>query len=159
MMKKTITIFFILLANFMLLAHVVIPHHHHSNEICLEDSMVVSETQEQLKEKDHFHNAECHIKHIEDHKHQSDNDHQERTNFCPLIQIEVILSKSLVLKSPPLASINIRTNFNLIGFDINSNSLEVVYLTSFNSHFLNLGSPHSKYSIECKGTRGPPCIV
>ena len=35
MIKKTLTVFFILLANFILLAHAFIPHHHYQNKVCL----------------------------------------------------------------------------------------------------------------------------
>lgn len=158
-MKKTITIFFILLANILMLVHVVIPHHHHSNEICLEDSIVVADSHEHHNEIDHLHDAECHIKHIADHQHNSDNDHQERTNFCPLIQIEVILSKSSTFKASQIASFSIRANFDLIDFSLNTNSQEVDYSASNTTHFLNLSSPHSRIAIESIGTRGPPSIV
>jgi hypothetical protein len=35
-MKKATAIFFILIANVILLAHAVIPHHHHESSVCIE---------------------------------------------------------------------------------------------------------------------------
>ena len=36
MIKKTIAIFFILIANIVLLVHAVVPHHHHESSVCIE---------------------------------------------------------------------------------------------------------------------------
>ena len=38
MIRKSLTVFFILIANIILLAHAVIPHHSHQNEVCIGDS-------------------------------------------------------------------------------------------------------------------------
>jgi hypothetical protein len=39
MMKKALTIFFILIANIILLAHAVIPHHHHESSVCIDSEL------------------------------------------------------------------------------------------------------------------------
>lgn len=36
MIKKRIAIFFVLLANIVLLVHAVVPHHHHESSVCVE---------------------------------------------------------------------------------------------------------------------------
>jgi len=60
MMKKVLTIVFMLLANLVLLAHAVVPHHHHIIEICIEDSNCHSDAEDHQHEssKSHDHNDE-----------------------------------------------------------------------------------------------------
>jgi hypothetical protein len=38
MIKKQLAIFFIFLANTILLAHAVVPHHHHETQVCIQNS-------------------------------------------------------------------------------------------------------------------------
>ena len=69
MIRKSITAFFILLANVVLLAHAVVPHHHHETTVCVSSST-------------HKHS---------DQSHQHNNNHQE-SDDCSLNQVVVIVS-------------------------------------------------------------------
>lgn len=73
MIKKTLAISLILLANLILLAYAAIPHHHHKNEVCFEDSHC------------HHHN-DAHDHDAEGESHDHDNSEGEHP-CCELSQI------------------------------------------------------------------------
>lgn len=77
MIRNFITVFFILLANIILLAHAVIPHHSHHNEVCIGDSHLQAHSVE--------HNS------CSDHKHSN----EEKAEDCALNQVSVVLSQQL----------------------------------------------------------------
>lgn len=80
MIRKSITVFFILLANFVLLAHAVIPHHHHQNKVC-----IVGSTYDTNSEIHKYDTNECE----QDHKSENEADD------CSLNQIVVVRSSQI----------------------------------------------------------------
>ena len=60
-----------------LLAHSVVPHHNHDDQICIEDTHDVCET-----------NNDCTTKHEHDHDHEHDN--EKESECCVLEQVVVI---------------------------------------------------------------------
>ena len=69
MIKRNTALFFILLANIILLAHAAIPHHHHKGQVCIEKSHC---------------EADC-----ESHEHdatKNDHEHNSNNQCCVLIQ-------------------------------------------------------------------------
>jgi hypothetical protein len=80
MIRKSITLFFILIANFVLLAHAIIPHHHHQNEV-----YIVGSTYDTNSEI-HKHGAnEC------EHDHKNENEADD----CSLNQIVVVRANQI----------------------------------------------------------------
>lgn len=77
MIKKGTAIFFILLANIVLLAHAVLPHHHHEQQVCIENAHCASDTDA------HVHNTDA-----KDHQH----DGNSNTTACVLKQAILIPS-------------------------------------------------------------------
>jgi len=58
MIRKKTAIFFILLANIVLLAHAVIPHpHHHNSDVCTESS--ICQTDEKFHERSDCTHDDC----------------------------------------------------------------------------------------------------
>lgn len=70
MSKKVTALFFILIANFILLAHAVVPHNHHHGQICVKDS----------HEQTHHHGQNA----VE---HDHDEDENSNDDYCSLKQI------------------------------------------------------------------------
>ena len=73
MIKQGATLFFILLANIILLAHAAIPHHNHNKEVCIVNSHCQTNSNDSK------------------HKHDSKKD----TECCILKQVVVILTNSV----------------------------------------------------------------
>lgn len=80
MIRKGTAIFFILLANFIMLAHAVVPHHHHKSQVCIESNHCLSDSYA------HNHNTSAH-----DHEH----DGGAGTENCALKQAVVISTNSV----------------------------------------------------------------
>lgn len=72
MSKRVTALFFILIANFILLAHAVVPHNHHHGQICVKDS------HEQVHKHIHEQNTV---------EHSHDEDENSDTDNCTLKQI------------------------------------------------------------------------
>ena len=68
-MKKQTAIFFILLANIIILAHAVVPHHHLPHQ----SFFLTAETAE--AESEHHHAESSDFDHDHDHDNKSDNEH------------------------------------------------------------------------------------
>lgn len=80
MIKKKTALFFVLFANFILLAHAVIPHHHHEDEFCVFNVYCNSSD---------FSQSILDLDHHNDHNHSSD------AECCDLIQEVIIPSNYL----------------------------------------------------------------
>lgn len=89
MFKKFTSIFFILLANIVLLVHSVVPHHHHKAEVCIDNSHCESEADN--------HNYSCEEN---NHEHDSSNNNE----YCILKQL--VVTKSNFSKRTSLYSEN-----------------------------------------------------
>ncbi len=80
MLNKIVSIFFILLANIVLVGHVVVPHHHHESEVC-----IVSSHCEDGHDSDHSHDHES-------TGHQHSHDGETETEDCILNQAFIVTS-------------------------------------------------------------------
>jgi hypothetical protein len=156
MIKKITRVFFILLANIILLAHVVIPHHHHLNEICLEDSIIEANVQ------NHYHNSgehhiacENHFKHHQ--KKSTEKNHDQRSHFCPLIMVQAIIddSSKIEIKSSSFVS-----HFSNLNIALNNKTIEGDLFNSFVIfNFPQLEYSYSRFAGSGMGLRGPPVFV
>lgn len=79
MVNRNLALFFLLLANIVLLAHAFIPHHHHDDQICLASSHCQSESH------DHHFCANPH------HGHDS----QRSSDCCSLKQVIILPGNQL----------------------------------------------------------------
>ena len=134
LMKKTLAILFLLLANLAFLAHVVVPHHHHGNATCF----VVS----------HCDDGDSHSHDEPAHNH----DHSEGS-LCKIFQ-DIVPSGSNDQKFK--AEVNDFQQLTLIVIP------EFVYLTDLkgeNVFFLQTDSYISLYEsiiVSSQGLRAPP---
>ncbi|NOR87372.1 MAG: hypothetical protein GQ527_07170 [Bacteroidales bacterium] len=142
MLKKRIAVFFILLANIVLLAHVAVPHHHHDTKVCVESTHC---------EKD----GDAHQHQTQEHQHQHDG--QNTNHYCAFDQIYVLPSKqikqessSLLFDANPIFTTSIQA--------VLANQQLQIFLQIFPSDlFVPLIA--SSYSFSVKtflGLRGPP---
>ncbi len=144
MIKRVTAIFFILLANIMLLANAVIPHHHHNREVCIVSSHC------QTDDKAHKHNTNEHS-----HKH----DGNKNAECCVLKQV-IGISVNHVRQeykcfefndnhSPfnDLQSVPLKNELNVYGPTFLSNAQKI----------LNT-SGHTYFIICASGLRAPPFV-
>lgn len=142
MNKRTIAIFFMLLANITLLALAIVPHHHHETEICVVGSHCNEE-------------GEIHDHDIARHDHEHDGENS--TEYCVLNQVYVIPSNDLTLHVKCLDYADDYVNFN---------SFQAVLLntglTSFSPYYLAKEKPPLLFSNYIQliqsscGLRAPP---
>lgn len=139
MIKKGTAIFFILLANIVLLAHAVIPHHHHELQICIQ--------------RTHCDDDVTHTPYSPEHNNRPDgNDH---TN-CVLKQAVIIPStQSRYLKNCDKCTDTHNHDFYIISsfryIDLLPVSQVVTYLPEFPSFFTTFVTP-------ILGLRAPPLV-
>lgn len=144
MIRKKTAIFFILLANIILLAHAVVPHHYHKEQVCLVNAHCQNDS------KAHQHNASGH-----NHEH----DGSEGTQNCVLKQTVAIPANSL------------RQEFKCLGCDDNHSPfvhLQAILcgneLISFvpeiisNAQTPSGSSQHSNFVSTSLGLRAPPIV-
>jgi len=144
MIGKTTAIFFLLLANIILLAHAVIPHHYHQEQVCIVNAHCQNDS------KAHQHNASGH-----NHEH----DGSEGTQNCVLKQAVAIPANSL------------KQEFKCLGCDDNHSPLvhlQAVLLShEFNSFVPKIisiaqiplkTSSHSCFVHSSLGLRAPPTV-
>ena len=77
MIKRTTAVAFLMLANFILLAHAVVPHHHHNKQVCLEKTHCI-----------HDGFTDEHDNNRDSHSHDGENNH----NDCVLKEPVGVLS-------------------------------------------------------------------
>ena len=144
MIKKRTAIFFILLANIILLAHAVIPHHYHQEQVCIVNEHCQNDSIA------HNHNTSGH-----NHQHDGDNNSES----CALKQAVGIPANS------------VRQEFKWRGCD--DNHLEFVHFQAvlFSSEFTSfvpqiiqnaqiplILSSHFNFVSTSLGLRAPPIV-
>ena len=140
MIRKSLTVFFVLIANIILLAHAVIPHHAHQNKVCLERS--------------HMHTNSSEHNNCTDPNHSS-----EQTDNCALNELVVVLSQQIrselqCLDCPTTYSQFDRSQAQLLNEGVN-------YLFSQNVSSLRpplLLFDYSSFVGNQIGLRGPPIV-
>ncbi len=144
MIKRGLSIFFIMIANIILLAGIAIPHHHHDSEFCF-----VS-TRCQTYSETHEH---CNTKHNHEHHGES------KTDYCILGQVFVIPSNQVKQEYKCLDFPENRVSYNQ--FQANLPDLELIsfvpgYLYSSQPPLILLSYCH--YSSLALGLRAPPVV-
>ena len=144
MIKRVPAIFFILIANIVLLAGVAIPHHHHNSESCF-----VS-THCQPYSEAHEHGTTKH-----NHEHHG----ESNADFCILDQVSVIPSNQVKQESKCLDFPDNRVNY--YQFQANLPDLELIsfvpiYFYSIQPPLIFLSYCH--YSSIALGLRAPPIV-
>ena len=85
-MKKTVSIFFIILANILILAHAVIPHHHHNKMFVAIVNVLDDEAQDLFNhEHGHSHHHDGNTYHHNSGSHHHDTNKEE----CLMNEAEV----------------------------------------------------------------------
>ena len=144
MMKKGTAIFFILLANIILLAHAVVPHHYHQNKVCVNSSHCQSDSY-----------AHQHDTSKPNHEHDGEND----SHFCVLKQVVFITSnqwdqfdKCLFGSYKPLSLLD----FQAVLFDNGFNALIPRIVSTGQTLFKT--STYLSFVSSSIGLRAPPVV-
>jgi len=139
MFRKSLTVFFILLANIILLAHAVIPHHHHTSDIC-----IVNNVENAPHDNCTTHNHE----------------HEKKSDACALNQVLVIHSQQIRYE---INDIDFADNNQSIFDDIqagfvNDGMGDLYSINASNSKPPLLASTYSLFAGNSIGLRAPPSI-
>jgi hypothetical protein len=144
MIKKIPAIFFILIANIVLLAGVAISHHHHNNQVCIVSAYC------QPYSKAHEHGTTKH-----NHKHNRKNN----VDYCILGQVLIIPSNQVKHEYKCLGFPDNRVNYNqfqAILPDLELISFVPIYFYSIQPPLIFLSYCH--YSSIALGLRAPPIV-
>ena len=141
MMKRRIAIFFVLLANIIILAHAAIPHHHYP--------FLITETSQSIvPEHKHDHN---HTAHGLNHQHHDDKDDYDH---CLLNKVVTILKDNA--KSLDYSATYWGHSFD--GFNAILTNVEFhcknITVTILQSHLFS--SSYTSYAASVLGLRAPP---
>ena len=144
MIKRVQAIFFILIANIVLLAGIAIPHHHHNNQVC-----IVS-THCQTYNKTHEHGVTKH-----NHEHHG----ESNADYCILGQVFVIPSVQVKQEYKHLDFPDNRVNYSQ--FQTNLPNLELIsfvpiYFYSTQPPLISLSYCNS--FCNALGLRAPPIV-
>jgi len=144
MIKRTTAIFFILLANIILLVHAVVPHHYHKSLVCIESSHCQSDG--------YVHN---HSTSENDHEH----DGSTGTETCILKQVLGIPSNSLKQELKYLGCYEDHSKF--------AHSEAIIFCSEFIvfvpktiaiAQIPLITSSHSNFVSTSSGLRAPPVV-
>ena len=140
MINKVAALFFILIANIILLANAAIPHHHHKSEVCIVGS--------HCKADEHK---------TDGHKHGHDGDNN--ADHCVLNQVFIIPANQVKQEIKSLDFSDNTINHNQ--FQANPIDLELISLVSI---YLLKTQPSLLFSSYCRyvqsslGMRAPPIV-
>jgi len=144
MIKRGLSIFFIMIANIVLLAGIAIPHHHHDSEFCFVSThcQAYSKAQEQgITKHNHEHHGES------------------KTDYCILGQVFVIPSNQVKQEYKCLDFPDNRVNYNqfqAILPDLELISFVPIYFYSTQPPLVFLS--YYRYSSIALGLRAPPVV-
>ena len=144
MFKKTTAIFFLVLANIILLAHAVIPHHHHKGEVCF----IYSHCQNDCDEQNHQTTEN-------NHEHDGKNDFQ----CCVLDQFVLIPSSWIKQECKCLDGDNRHPGND--GFQTVLSELGSVFIFQtclFKTKLPLLSSTYTFFTGRSIGLRAPPRV-
>ena len=144
MIKKSTAIFFLLLANLVLLAHAVIPHHHHNSQVCITNSYSNSKSEAENN---------C----SSDHKHKHEGN--KNTESCILKQIVVVPSNNIKQEFKYFEYKDIHFQFNDFQSIIYYSELETfVKILRTNTEAPLIPSFYTQYLNSGLGLRAPPIV-
>lgn len=136
MFRKSLTAFFIILANFILLAHAVIPHHHHKTDICIANNV------------DNVAHDNCDT---HNHKHENEGD------ACVLNQIVVIASQQIRFENKDFDCDDYQSQFDGIhAVLLNKSADKLCTLNSSSTKPPLLAFTYSLFAGNSLGLRAPP---
>jgi hypothetical protein len=140
MIRKITAMFFILLANIVLLVHAVVPHHHHKSLVCIEGNTCQSDN------CTHDHCTSTH-----------EHDGSAGTENCELRQVLAIPGSSVKQEIKCLGCDNNHSTFVhfqavLIKNEFNSFVPEIIIIAQIALKI----SPHSNFVSASLGLRAPP---
>ena len=140
MIKRTISVCFIFIAGFLLLANIVISHHHHSSSIC-------------------FKYSHCHDERTNGKSNHSDHQHNSNNDCCSLNSAVILPVTHATEKS--IISLNTGSQQNPFYF------MAIIPYNNGTDHFLNvfswnnspgISSLFSVYINSSLGLRAPPVV-
>lgn len=144
MTKRTIAIFFILLANSILLAHAVVPHHHHKSEVCIVNSHCQTDSDA------HKHSAI-------DNNHEHDGKNEKE--YCVLKEVVVIPSNRIIkaFKSLDWPDNHLKYDgFQAVLFNNELKAFVPIFVT--NALVPLITSSYTYYVNTSLGLRAPPTV-
>lgn len=141
MIRKSLSILFILLANIILLVHAVIPHHSHQSEVCIGDS--------------HMQDHRMALNNCSNHNHSN----EQEVEDCALNQVVVIRSQQLRTEIKCFDCVD---NFSQ-KIDIQSVLLNKSFDPLFSINILNHKPPvftsiYFTFVCSSVGLRAPPVV-
>ena len=144
MLKRIPVLFFILIANIVLLAGFTIPHHHHNNEVCIES------THCQTDSETNKHNAS---------KHKHEHDGEANTDYCFLNQNFIVPSNHVKQEDKCLDLPDKWINYNQFHANITDQKL----ISSIPAYLYSKQAPLLLYSYchylsNGPGLRAPPIV-
>jgi hypothetical protein len=144
MRSKRASIFLILLANIVFLAHALVPHHHHESQVCLESCSCHSDC------STHKHNTTAH-----NHNH----DGSDCSENCVLKQTVVIPSNQFRQELKYAAGENHHSPYhNFHAVIINCEQLSFVPKIISIAQIPLIISSHSGFTPGSTGLRAPPAV-
>lgn len=149
MLKKIVSITFILLANLVMIAHVLIPHHHHHvEEVCLDNLHCESDEVLCIPLE-----TDCDYFQCVDHKHHGQQDHGACVLSVNLYRnAQQYQRTGKILTSNPNATILFTSVLAHKYASVSSSNFYIDDVTSF----IYLESTYAFYSIDASALRGPP---
>ncbi|MCD4665958.1 MAG: hypothetical protein K8R68_11865 [Bacteroidales bacterium] len=144
MVHRVPALFFILIANIVLLANIAIPHHHHNSEVCFVSTHCQSD------DETHKHGTT-------EHKHEHDG--ESTSDYCYMNQVFVVPSNQVKQENKCLDCTDNRDNYNQ--FQINLPDLKLI---SFVPIFLSNAKPpliflsYTHFVSSSLGLRAPPIV-
>lgn len=141
MIRKSLTIFFILIANIILLAHAVIPHHSHQNEVCVGNTHMQAQSGEHNSCSNHTHSQE------------------QEAEDCDLNQAVVVLSQQLRSEIKCFDYATTYSQFDATQAVLLNKSFDALfYIDISNIKPPLLASIYSSFVGRQIGLRGPPVV-
>lgn len=140
MIKKTAALFFILLANIILLAHAVAPHNHHNGLACICKTGINAHPQESSNSN---------------HKHNGKNS----SDYCILTQLIVVRNTQVKLECKNVDFTDNHSQFDGIQAILINNIFKVfhpIYRT--NVHLPQIGTLYNHFVNTGLGLRAPPVV-
>lgn len=141
-MKKLLAIFFILLANTILLAHSVLPHHHHEGYPCIE-----------------FLDCENQVCNDQDNHHSDDHSHADFCEYCVLNNFTFSSYNFVTQEVKNLETVKYFPDFSDLYAVIANQVLQKINLSFLSQRHISTKQSSFYYFINSSlGLRAPPVV-
>jgi hypothetical protein len=138
MIRKTTALFFLLLANLVLLAHAVVPHHHHVSQICVNYTHCASDSET----SDNNHDHDC----------------GNGSANCILKQLVVLPSNQYKQECKILPVTDKHAEFDYVDAFLQNDDLKLIAPLIVSIFELHEITHNSSFDLSSPGLRAPPIV-